>query len=216
MEKETIQKALNELKEKSQKRKFTQTIDLIVNLKELNLKNPQDQVDFFALLNFDKGRKTKVCALIGPELKDEAEKFCDTVITVDQFPQYAEKKKLRKLAEDHDFFLGQSDMMTKIAQVFGRVLGVRNKMPNPKGGCVIVPKTPLGPLCTKLQKTIRISAKTSPSIKCAVAKESMKEEEILDNILTLYNQIVHHLPKEENNVKNVFLKMTMSKPVKVK
>jgi ribosomal protein L1 len=42
----------------------------------------------------------------------------------------------------------------------------------------------------------------------------MKDEEIMENTL-VYDQIIHHLPKERSNVKNAMLKLTMSKPVKL-
>ncbi|MBW3000140.1 50S ribosomal protein L1, partial [Candidatus Woesearchaeota archaeon] len=63
MNKETIQKALKELREKAKKRNFTQSIDLIFNLKGLNLKNAEQQMDFYLQLHYDKGKKSKVCAL---------------------------------------------------------------------------------------------------------------------------------------------------------
>jgi hypothetical protein len=51
---------------------------LIVNLKDLNLKNPEEQIDFFTNLKYPSS-KIKVAALVGQELSDSA-KVCDKVI----------------------------------------------------------------------------------------------------------------------------------------
>ena len=37
----------------------------------------------------------------------------------------------------------------------------------------------------------------------------------LPRLKTVYDQIIHHLPQERNNVKHAFVKLTMSKPVKI-
>lgn len=216
MNKDTVSKALKQLKETSKKRKFNQRYELIINLKEMNLKKPEEQVDLFVLLHNSSGKKGKICALVGPELKDDAMNVCDTTITVNDFDKYAKNKKLvKKIASEHKFFIAQANMMPKVAQAFGKVLGPRGKMPNPKSGCVVPPKTNLKALYDNLQKTIRAQAKTQLSIKCPVGSEDMKDEEVIDNILTLYNAVIHRLPKEELNIRSALLKLTMSKPVKV-
>ena len=136
---------------------------------------------------------------------------------VENFTKYQKDKKLiKQLANNHDFFIAQATIMPKVAQVFGKVLGTRGKMPNPKAGCIVPPKTALQPLYDRLQKTTLLKAKQQQVIKVAVGIEDQKEEEIIDNVLTLYNTLIHDLPKEENNIKNVLLKLTMSKPVEVK
>jgi large subunit ribosomal protein L1 len=122
---------------------------------------------------------------------------------------------LKKIASEHDYFIAQATVMPKIATSFGRVLGPKGKMPNPKAGCVVPPNANLKPLYDKLQKTVRVTAKTAMMIQAPVATEAMKEEDIADNIKTLYDQIIHHLPAEKNNIRRVLLKLTMGKPIKL-
>ncbi|MEM3127068.1 MAG: 50S ribosomal protein L1, partial [Candidatus Woesearchaeota archaeon] len=197
-------------------RKFSQTYDLIVNLRGLDLKKQEDKVDFFFQLPKPKGKPQKICALIGPELLEEA-KNCDFAITQKDFPLYKQdKKKVKKLAEQHDFFIGQANIMPEIAAVFGGVLGPRGKMPNPKAGCIVPPKVALKPLVEKLKNTIRIQTKNETALKCPIGNEKMPDEEVAENLVAVYNQIVSHLPQEENNIRNAYLKLTMSKPVKLK
>ena len=216
MNKDDVIKAIQAVRQQSKKRKFSQTFDFIVVLKGLNLKRTDEQVEFFLTLPHPTGKKKKVCALVGPELKDKAAEVCDRVITADEFDNFKDKKLLKKIADEFDYFIAQADIMPKVAAVFGRVLGPRGKMPNPKAGCIIPPKAPVAPLYEKLQKTVRVVAKKQLAIQLSVGKEDSSDDNVADNVLTAYNQIVHHLPQEHNNVKAAYLKLTMSPPVEVK
>jgi large subunit ribosomal protein L1 len=201
--------------QKDDSRKFKQSYDLIVALKDLNLKNPDEQVEFFASVHKTVGKKRVICALVGPEMVDDAKKVFDHVVTVAEFDKLG-KKEMKKLASECHYFVGQANVMPKIAGAWGRILGPRGKMPNPKAGCIVPPKAPLAPLYARLQKMIKVSAKKSPSIQVLIGTQEMDEADVLDNIKTIYDQIIHHLPKEENNVKAAMIKLTMSKPIKVK
>jgi len=216
MNKNKFLEALKKAKEGSKKRNFKQKVDLIFNLKDLDLKKPEQQVEFFLKLHYDKGKASKICALVGPELAAKAKSACDNVVLVDDFGKYAGNKKLAKqLCKDYDFFIAQANIMAKVAASFGRILGPRGKMPNPKAGCVVTDKTDLNALCGNLKKTIKVSAKTSLIIQLMIGNEEMDENQVADNAYNVYEQIVHHLPNEKHNIKSVFLKLTMGKPIKV-
>jgi len=213
MKKESLIKAIEELRKSEHKKKFAQSFDLIINLKDLNLKNPEEQIDFFITLKHATSN-LKIAALVGPELADSA-KACDLVIKQTEFENYKDKKVAKKLANDYDFFIAQADIMPKVAQSFGRVLGTRGKMPNPKLGSILPAKAQVDSVCNKLKNTVRISAKKTPVIQVKIGTEKMTNEFIIENALLIYNQVIHHLPKEKSNVKNAMLKLTMSKQVKV-
>lgn len=215
MNKNTIIQSLKQVREGSKKRNFNQTFDLIINLKDLNLKNPDEQVDLYLQLPHHVGKTVKVCALVGPELKEEAEANCDKTISTQDFERFTDKKTIKSLAAEYDFFVAQANIMGQIAKTFGRVLGPRGKMPNPKAGCVVPPKFNLKALYEKLQNTSRVSAKSTPLIQVSVGKEDMADEFIAENITTIYNTLIHTLPKEENNISSILLKTTMGKPVRV-
>ncbi len=216
MDKNSVLNAIKQAKETSPKRNFKQSFDFIVNLKGLDLKKTENQMEFFMTLKNTRGKKTKVCALVGAELLDEAKSVCDFTIVQDEFPKYQENKKLmKKLTEDYEYFIAQANIMPKIAGAFGRVLGPRGKMPNPKAGCIVPPKSNLRPLYDKLQHTVKVSAKTVPIVQTMLGREDMPEEEVADNLLNVYEQVIHHLPNEKNNIDSMFIKLTMGKSVKL-
>jgi large subunit ribosomal protein L1 len=212
MEKEQVQKALEQLKQQP-KKKFSQSYDLIINLKNLVLKTTP--VDVSANLPFSKGRPVKIAAFVDQQLLDQATKNCQLVIKETEFAKYADKKIAKKLAEDYDYFLAQSTLMAKVAASFGKVLGTKGKMPNPKLGCVVLPNANLEPVVKKLSSTVRLVAKKGLNLQCVVGKENQPDNEIIENILTVYNSVLKGVPNETQNIKNVLIKTTMGKPVRV-
>ncbi len=213
MEKPQALESINKAKSESQSRNFTQSIELIVNLKDLDLK--KINMDYFIRLNHPLGKKIKVCALVGPELAESAKKVMDKAITVEEFDNYKSAKQMKKLVSEYDFFVGQANIMPQIASKFGKVLGSRGKMPNPSAGCIVPPNANLDDLYKQLQKTVHIKAKKTPVIQCLVGKEDQNEEHVADNLLTIMNSLEHQLDKGVHNIKDIYLKLTMGRPVKV-
>ena len=215
-EQELFAKALKELREKSKKRKFNQSIDMIVTLKSMDLKKSTNRKEFFVELPKPLDKNVKICAFVGPETLEQAKEVCDKVILAEEFDKYAKDLKLiKKLGRDYDFFIAQVNIMPKVASAFGRVLAPRGKMPNPKAGCVFPPKVDLKALVDKLKRTVKVAIKKSPMIQARVGTESMKDSDIIENAVAVYEAIIHNLPNEKNNVKKVLLKLTMSNPVRV-
>ena len=216
MDKQTIEKALAKVLEEKGSKKFTQTVDLIINLKDLDLKKNDQQLDIFVNLPHSKGKEAKICGLVGPELVSESEKNFDHTIEAHDFDALKSKpKEIKKLAEEYDYFVAQATIMPQVATVFGRILGSRGKMPNPKAGCVVPPKAQLAPLAKRLRDTIRVSAKTSLVISVPVGNESMPVEEIVENIDTVYKNVISHTVQGLNNFKFASLKLTMGKLVRI-
>ncbi|MEM4240149.1 MAG: 50S ribosomal protein L1 [Candidatus Woesearchaeota archaeon] len=214
--KEEFIQTLQLVRANSPKRKFAQSIDLIINLKDLDLKKPEEQLDIWVPLVHARGKAVKIAALVGPEMQEQAKAACDLVITHDDFKKYEGKKSaIRKLAKTNDFFIAQANIMPDVAKFFGRVLGPRGKMPNPKAGCVVPPNANLKALADKLKKTAHVIAKTQLSAKCSVGKEEMKDDQLLENIMAVYNAVIHALPQEQNNIKSIILKLSMGPPFRV-
>ena len=213
MDKKLLLDTIKKVKESS-KKNFIQKIDLIINLKNINLKKPEENVDLFVNLPHTPGKKIKICALIGKEVQDQASVF-DKVIKREEFQDYQDKKLIKNLAKDYDYFVAQTNLMAEIAKVFGKTLGPRNKMPNPKSGAVISPGMNLAELKTKLEKTVRLKTKNEPIIKTYVGNQEMDDKQIADNILSCYNSVTRVLPQEEANVKNIILKLTMGPVFKI-
>ncbi|MBN2420943.1 hypothetical protein JXB27_01535 [Candidatus Woesearchaeota archaeon] len=215
MEQKQVIEALTKLKDPSNKKNFVQAVDLIITFKDIDMKKTDNQITVFANLPHVPGRDFKICALVGPEMKEES-KAADKVVLLDDFEKYkTNKKEMKKLSRDFDFFIAQANLMTNVAAAFGRILGPKGKMPNPKAGCVVLPKTNLKPIVERLKKVVKLVSRNTSMVQCSIGKENMDEKMLAENAVSVYNQVLHSLPQEKNNIRQVMLKLSMSKPVKV-
>ncbi|MEK6840243.1 MAG: hypothetical protein AABX72_04835 [Nanoarchaeota archaeon] len=211
MDKNDILQSIQEARKNAKKRKFVQTVDFILNFKGLDLKKETDRINTYVALPYERGKKIRVTALVGPELSTKAKAVCDNIVTSDTF-KTIEKKAVKKLASQSDFFIAQSNIMPQVAAAFGKILGPKGLMPNPKAGCVVGPTQELKPVIEKLKKTIHLQTKNDPVVRVPLGLESMKDEELVENALLIYNTIVGLLPQEKNNLKSMMIKWTMGKP----
>lgn len=214
MEIKQVGENIKQVRELSTKRNFTQTFDLVFNLQNLDLKKPEHKVDVGLVLKTNvKPKKHKICAIIDHTVQGAEEVF-DKVLFNDELAALkGNMEKIRKITHEFDKFVVQANHMPLFAQVLGRYLGPMNKMPSPKLGMVITPKTPLGPLYDKLQKTVHLQTKKNLVLQVSVGSEAESDEAIAENIEAVYEQLLHALPAQKNNLKNTKLKLTMSKTV---
>ena len=204
--KDDLKKALEELR-KNKERKFEQTLDLIVNLQKYDLK--KNPVNTFVSVPH-KVKDKKIAAFLEVENKN-----VDT-ITESDFRKYSDKKTLKKVVEKYDFFIAEAKLMPKVATVFGRALGPLGKMPSPQLGILMdVNDKAILEIKKKINSSVRIRTKEA-SIKIPIGKQSMKDEEIIENIEIVYNALLKLLTRNKENIKNIQLKFTMTKPVKIK
>ena len=201
-----LKQALEQLGKESKKRNFDQTVDLIVNLKGIDIR--KDNIN--AVINIPhKVKEKKVCGFL-----TEKNDLIKT-ITKPEFQKYKDKAVLKSLVDEFDFFIAHASLMPSVATTFGKALGPVGKMPSPQLG-VITQETSeiIKSLLEKISKSIKIRAKEA-SIKVGAGKESMKDEEIIENVKAIYDGIVQALPTKRENVKNVQIKFTMSKPKEI-
>jgi large subunit ribosomal protein L1 len=205
--KEAFSQALSELR-KNKEKKFNQSVDFIINLKDFDAK--KQSVNLFVEVPH-KARDVKICAFL-----EKPSKNFDFCITKAEIDSWKEKKDIKKLVKQYDFFVAAASLMPKIATQFGRVLGPAGKMPSPQLGVLMSQdEAREKELAEKIRKTIRVKTK-EPSIKVVIGKEKMPDQEIVENATAVYNAVSAALPKGRENIKSIMLKFTMSKPVKVK
>ena len=204
--KEDLEKALIELR-KGKERKFDQSVDLIINLQKFDVK--KNSINLLANLP-NKIKDKKIAAFL-----ESKNKNIET-ITKEEFKEYSEKRKLKKLVKNFDFFISQASLMPSVATTFGRALGPAGKMPSPQIGIILnTDDKIINELKEKINNSIKIKIK-EPSIKLIIGKQSMENKKIIENILSIYNAVLKALPKEKESIKNIELKFTMTKPQKIK
>jgi len=207
VEEKKIIEALKEVKEKSKKRNFSQTWDIIINLKNIDLTKPENRFSGAIILPNKKGKKTEVCVITDSSI-NEVKKLGVKFLTKNDLKKIT-KAEAKKLADKYDYFLGEVTLMPQVGKILGPILGPRGKMPKP-----FPPNANIKALIESGEKTFNVNVKI-PIIQGAVGSEEMKEEEVAENIKTIINFIEGKLPKGKQQIKNIFVKLTMSAPIKV-
>ncbi len=208
-----FKKAILEVREKTSKRKFIQSIDLVVNFKNIDFNKPENRLNLEIQLPHGRGRKVRIAAIVGDALINEAKIKSEKVIRGEEIPELAANKSaLKKLVSEYDFFLAQTDYMASIGKHLGQVLGPRDKMPYP-----VPPTAKLEPFMKRLENLIKIKVKGKfmPTVHATVGTEEMKDEQIVENASKVLESIIEKVPDKEGNIKSVFLKMSMGPAVKV-
>lgn len=200
--------ALKKVRSAAVKRGFNQSVDLIINLSDIDLRKTPINI-FFTFPN--KVKDQKICAFL-----NNPSPSVDKSITKLEISKL-DKKEIKKIAEEYDFFLASAPLMGLIATTFGKTLGPLGKMPNPKFGGVIMveEEANIKKAAEKFKNAAGIRPK-EPSIKISIGKEDFDDEKLAANAEVVYNKLVSALPKNKENVKNVMVKFTMSKPEKLK
>ncbi len=212
MNKENIIKAIKDAKEKSKKRNFTQTIELIIHLRDIDLRRPENRIIEEFELPYGKGKPSKIALFADGELAVKAKDLVDRVITKSEMLEIAKnKRQIRKLAKSFDFFIAQADLMPIIGRHYGQFLGPRAKMPK-----VVPPNADIKPLVEKLRKSVRIKVKEQPLIQIPIGSENMDEEKVAENIIHLLRYLEQRLERGLYHIESMYVKLTMGPAIKVK
>jgi large subunit ribosomal protein L1 len=208
-----IQKALEEMRTKSGERSFKQSIDLIINLKEIDLKRPENRVNLTVNLPHGTGKGQKICVFATGDLALRARKAeVDLVVDQDQLKDLsANRKEAKKLLSKYDLFLAESSLMPVVGRVAGPILGPRGKMPTP-----VPPNAPIEQIVERQKNIIPVRSRDKPLIQLGIGTEDMKEEELADNIETVLSALVEKLKRGIGNIRSIYLKPSMGAPVRLK
>ncbi len=208
--KEKVLQAVKKVREVSKKRNFVQSFDLAINLRNIDLRKPENRIKGEVELPYVPKRR-KIC-VIADSLTPEIKKLNDEDVSIlrKEDIEGIGKREAKKIAKKYDFFLAEAPLMTLVGRFLGRALGPRNKMPKP-----IPPAGNPKPMIDRAKKTVRFAVKNSPVIHVLVGNESMRDEEVAENVLAVYEKVKSLLPKGEAQIKNAYLKLTMSRAVKI-
>ncbi len=206
-----IEEAVKQALEKSKKRKFTQTVELIINLQNIDLKRPENRINAEIVLPNGLGKQRKICVIAEGELAYKAKEMGLRVIARKDIEELAKNKRAaKKLAKNYDFFIAQADLMPLVGRYLGRFLGPRGKMPKP------VPiNADLKPIVERVNRTVRIRLKENPVIHLPVGSENMEINKIVENIKTVLETVESKLEKGKSQIADIYIKTTMGPAVKV-
>lgn len=204
---QVIEDALKSDKE----RKFVETIEVAINLRDVDLQNPQKRINAEVALPHGRGRPSRVAVFAQGEMAVISKKIVDTVLGPDQIDELSEnKREARKLADKYDFFVAETGLMATIGKSLGVVLGPRGKMPRP-----IPPQADIERIINSLTNLVPVRSKDRPTFHVPFGNVSMPQEQLADNLETILKRVESNLDRGTDNIASIWVKTTMGKAVRL-
>ncbi|WP_461463572.1 50S ribosomal protein L1 [Methanobrevibacter sp.] len=204
--------AVKKAKEQSKPRNFTQSIDMIINIKDLDVNKPENRFEEEVVLPNGRGKGVSVGVIADGDLTTQAKDAgVSLVIQKTDLEGYGkDRKEAKKMANNVDFFIAQADLMPLVGRFLGPVLGPRKKMPRP-----VPANIKLAPVLERLENTIKVGIKQQPSIQVLIGTQDMADEQIAENVEAVLAILDRHLEKGRKQIKSMYIKTTMGSVVRV-
>jgi len=207
-----IEEAVKKVLENSKPRNFTQSIDMVITINDLDINKPENRLDEEVLLPNGRGKDVAIAFIAEGELAYQAEQAgADLVINKERLEELGKNRaEAKKLANSYDFFVAQADLMPTVGRFLGPVLGPRKKMPKPVPASAN-PTAILG----KLRSTIKVRVKDQPIVQSIVGSEDMTEAQIAENIDAVMEVLERNLEQGSKQIKAMYIKTTMGPVTRV-
>jgi large subunit ribosomal protein L1 len=193
---------------KAPARKFTETVEISVNLKDLDLSVPKNRLEEEIPLPNGRGRPARVAVIGSPELLAKVRGVADVAVSGQELDEFV--KGAKKAVGGIDFFLAEAPLMPTIGKRLGVVLGPRGKMPRP-----VAPGSDPTNLIRSLQRSVRVRSKGNRTFHAPVGTRSMPPEEIARNVDAVLARITGKLERGRSNIESVYVKTTMGPAVRL-
>jgi len=182
---ETVKKLL----EAAKPRKFKESVELAVNLRDVDLSVPKNRVDEEVVLPKGRGKSIRICVFASGELALKARNVADLVIQPQEIEEYAtNKRKARGLAQACDFFIAEAPLMPVIGKRLGLITAMRN--------------------------TVRVRSRDKPTFHAALGTRDMPPEDLAENLDAVMRRLIGKLERGRFNIRSAYLKTTMGPAVK--
>jgi len=210
--KDQLLAALGGLRKAEAKRDFTQSVELVVKLKDVDLKKPENRINESVELPNSLDKETKVCVIAGGDLATRAKAGqADLVFGREDLDRLGkDKKETRRLVSEYDFFIAEAPLMPLVGKTIGPILGPKGKMPTP-----VPPSAPIDQIIKGHRKLVRVRVRDQPVVQCRIGTEKMPDEKIAENAQAVFGRIETKLERGVKNIGQVLVKTTMGHPVKV-
>jgi large subunit ribosomal protein L1 len=198
-------------KDQSKERKFTQSVEVMITLKEVDPKKTDLNINEIVYLPHPTSKQARLCFIGSGDVALRAKNAkVDLVIDPSQLENYGgNKRDAKKLARSYDFFLADTALMPRVGKVLGQALGPKGKIPTP-----VPPNASIEAMVNRMRTAIRVRSRGSLGVMAKVGDAKLTEQQLSENILSVITAIVKKLPNGDKNIKTVMVKTTMGKPAK--
>ncbi len=208
----TIEEAVKQAISTAPERKFKESVDLAINLHNIDMSNPANRVDEEMILPHGRGRLIKIAVFADGETALLAERAgADLVIPGEGVSDLGEEKKeARKMADEFSFFIAETSLMPSIGKNLGPILGKRGKMPMP-----LPPNADIAAIINRMRNLMKIRSRDRLTFHLTVGTRDMDVQEITENVAAVITKLEQTLKDGKMNVKSIYVKTTMGPAMKV-
>jgi large subunit ribosomal protein L1 len=209
MNRKSITDSITKALEDKGKRKFTQSVEFIVNFRNIDFTKAENRLNLDLILPKGKGKEQKVVVFADGQMAFEA-KAAGASEVIDQAgiaKLAGDKNHLKTLAGDCEF-VAQPNLMVHVGKSLGQVLGARGRLPRPVTG-------PIKDAILQAKSRVRLVSKGKylPVAQCVIGSEAMDAADLADNFDAVYEKV--KAKATEPNIKSIYVKLSMGAPVKV-
>jgi len=207
-----VLECIKDMRGKTKERKFKQTVELQVALKDYDPQKDKRFVGSVRLPNVPRPN-LKICVICDQKHSDEIEKnkVGVDVTNMDALKKFnKDKKQIKKWAKKYSILLATDTLVKKIPVVLGPVLNRIGMFPQP-----VTHNEPIEKKINDVKGSIKWQLKKVTNLNVAVGNETMNDEELRQNIVMALNFLASLLKKQWHNLKAINIKETMGPAVKI-
>ena len=206
VERARILEAVKAAIEKAPERKFSESVDITINLKNIDMAQPKNRIDETILLPHGTGKTVGIAVLGKGDITTQArEAGVDLIIGPEEIERLGgEPREARQVAGKYRFFLADTGVMPQVGRFLSPRLGPRGRMPTPIPG-----GTDIRPIVERLRKSVKVRTKDKKTFHVKVGSTQMPPEQIAENIDAVLKKIEGVLEQGSMNIRSVFVKTTM-------
>jgi len=202
--------AVQNILTKRKERKFLESIDLQVNLKNYDTSKDKRFAGTLRLPHVTRPN-FKVCIICDLQHEEQAKKQNLQTMNLEDLKKLNKNKKLvKKMCSEYDAFLASESIIKTIPRVVGPGMNRANKFPS-----AVALGDNLTDKAAELKATIKFQLKKVLCLGCCIGHVNMKEEELRQNSVLAINYFVSLLKKSWQSLKSAYIKSTMGKPYRL-
>ena len=207
---DTINTGIEKILENRKKRKFVETIDLQVMLRDYD-PNKDKRFNATTELNHPCRSNMKVCLIGTVNHIDQAKGEGLDFKSLDDLKKFnRDAKEIKKWARKYHTLLVSESIAKNVTRTVGRYITSIGKIP-----VQISDSETVKDKLQELLSTIRFRVKKYPWLGQGVGVDTLQNDEIRADVTKALNFLASQLPKGWHNFKSVHIKTTMGKPFRL-
>lgn len=212
VEKAKILEAVKAAIETAPKRKFSESIDITINLKNIDMAQPKNRIDETILLPNGIGKNVGIVVIGKGDIVTQAkESGVDLIMGPEEVERLGgQPREARKIAGQYRFFLAETAVMPTVGRHLGPRLGPRGRMPMPIPGGMDI-----RPIVEKLRNSVKIRTKDKKVFSAKIGSTTMTPEQLAENLDSVLKRVESVLEQGSMNIRSVYVKTSMGPAVRV-